>query len=139
MNGIDNSRYADIIDMPHPVSAVRPHMSNYDRAAQFSPFAALTGYEDCIREAARLTDRRITLDEDEIELLDARLRYIGENLDKTPEALITYFKPDKLKAGGEYVTVTVRVADLDPIERKLVTSMGEVIPITDIYAISYDP
>ena len=121
--------------MPRHVSFTRKHMSDYDRAAQFSPFAALTGYEDCIREAARLTDARGTLDDDEIELLDARLRYIGARIDERPEASVTYFKPDKLKSGGEYITVTVRIADIDLVGGELVTAEGARIPINDVYGI----
>ncbi len=111
-------------------------MTEYDRAAQFSPFAALTGYEDCIREAARLTDARGSLDPDEVELLDAQLQYIASRLDERPEATVTYFKPDKLKAGGEYVTVTVNISDVDAAEGTLATECGLRIPINDIYGIA---
>ena len=135
MDGIDNSRYDDIIDMPHHVSRSRPHMSNYDRAAQFSPFAALTGYDDCIREAARMTDSRSSLDEDEIALLDARLQYIDAHIGDIPPVTVTYFKPDKLKAGGEYVTVRLDIRFIDRIGGRLVARDGTVVPINDIYAI----
>ena len=98
----DTSRYYDIIDLPHHVSTQRPHMSMLNRAAQFSPFAALTGYEDSIREAARLTDARIELDECAKADLDAKLQI----LQTSPEmpVSITYFVPDVRKAGGAYVT-----------------------------------
>ena len=135
-NDIDITAYADIIDMPRRVSTTRTRMSNYDRAAQFSPFATLTGYEECIREAARLTDERGTLDADEIEILDAGLRYIGAHLDERPEATVTYFKPDGLKSGGEYVTVRAAVCGIDLIERKLKTADGALIPIDDIFCLA---
>ncbi len=135
-NDIDITSYADIIDMPRRVSTARKRMSNYDRAAQFSPFAALTGYEDCIREAARLTDERGTLDADEIAILDAGLRYINAHIDERPEATVTYFRPDCLKSGGEYVTVRAAVCEIDPIERKLKTVDGAYIPIDDIFCLT---
>ena len=123
------------MDMPRHVSRTHKRMSNYDRAAQFSPFAALTGYEDCIREAARLTDARGTLDADEIERLDECLRRIGSRLGEKPEATVTYFKPDKLKSGGEYVTVTVNISDIDLTEGKIITSDGVRIPINDVFGV----
>ncbi|MBQ7161697.1 MAG: hypothetical protein IJR90_08320 [Clostridia bacterium] len=135
MSDIDNSAYADIIDMPRHVSLTRKHMSNYDRAAQFSPFAALTGYEDCIREAARLTDERGALDPDEIEKLDARLRQIDARIDERPEVIVTYFKPDELKDGGEYVTAPLKIKEIDRIEGRLVADGGVCVPIEDIYYI----
>ena len=97
--------YDDIINLPRHVSEARPRMPVYDRAAQFSPFAALTGYEAAVAETGRLTDRKAELDEGEKESINERLNLIQENLDKRPEISVTYFVPDKKKAGGEYVTV----------------------------------
>ena len=107
----DTSRYSDIIDLPHHVSAQRPRMSMLSRAAQFSPFAALTGYEDSIREAARLTDARIELDECTKAALDAKLRILQS--DPQMPVSITYFVPDARKAGGAYVTAEGSVRKID--------------------------
>ena len=98
-----NSKYDDIIDMPHHVSSTHPHMSDMDRAAQFSPFAALTGYDDAVKETARLTEQRIELDEYEKEEINARLQYINRVLPDSPEIVIKHFEKDMLKDGGSYV------------------------------------
>ena len=104
---VNEHRYDDIINLPHHQSATRPHMSNYDRAAQFAPFAALTGYDDAVKETARLTDRRIELDEGEKAAIDQRLLLVQERLPEPTEVTITYFVSDKRKAGGAYVSVRV--------------------------------
>ena len=129
------TKYGDMLDLPHHTSPTRPHMSGHDRASQFSPFAALTGYEDCIREAARLTDAATALDEDEIALLDARLRVIAANIASNPRATVTYFVPDRSKPGGEYLTVTDNIVRIDDYEKTIQTSGGRVIPISEIYKI----
>lgn len=98
--------YDDVIHLPHPASKIHPRMSMVDRAAQFSPFAALTGYDAVLKETARLTGERIELDEYEKNALNERLQLIAATLGEDHEVSITYFKPDELKAGGEYVTVT---------------------------------
>ncbi len=112
-----SERYKDIINLPHHVSDKRPRMSNYDRAAQFSPFAALTGFDDEIDEAARLTDCRPELTEDELNSLDAAIQQISE-LDK-PLIAVTYFVPDTHKSGGAYKTHTGTLRFLDFGEGKL--------------------
>ena len=102
-------KYDDIINLPHHVSATRPRMSMIDRAAQFSPFAALTGYDAAIKETGRLTDRRIELTEDSRAAMDRKQQLLVENLADHPEVSVTYFVPDERKAGGAYITVTGRV------------------------------
>ena len=108
--------YADIIDHPHWVSPTHPPMSLYDRAAQFSPFAALSGYEDMIGEEARLVDNRIEPGEEELEELNRALGRIREKTDRgiRPEVTVTYFVPDPLKPGGVYETITEKARRVDP-------------------------
>ena len=97
------SRYDDIINLPHHFSPTRQRMSMHDRAAQFAPFAALVGYDDAVAETARLTETRPELDEQEQKELDARLRYLADNLDKQFCVKIHYFVPDEHKSGGAIV------------------------------------
>lgn len=131
-----SDQYEDIINLPHHVSKKHPQMSNYDRAAQFSPFAALTGYDSAIAETARLTDQKIELSDDRIDALDAVLYKIGENIASRPEVEILYFKPDARKAGGSYCTVTGAVRKLDQISKTLQLIDDTVIPILDVLSIS---
>lgn len=128
----DNHRYDDIIRMPHHTSTVHPHMPVTDRAAQFSPFAALTGYEDAIREKARLTESRMELDEYEKAELDEQFKRIQERLTESPEVTITYFQPDVRKDGGAYLTVTGCIKKIDQYERLLILRNGEKIPMDEI-------
>jgi hypothetical protein len=127
--------YDDIIYLPHHVSTSRPRMSVLDRAAQFSPFAALTGFEDAVKETARLTDERVDLDEDAKGALNVRLLMIQEQLDDRPQVFITYFKPDDKKAGGAYITAKGCVKIIDAYERTVVMKDGARIPINDIIKI----
>ena len=127
-----NHRYDSIKKLPHHQSATRPHMSFNDRAAQFSPFAALTGYEDAVAEAARLTDTKIELDEYAKGAINERLNAIQDTLDEQPEVSITYYLPDKKKSGGVYVTVTGRVKKVDEYERFIVMRDGVKVAIDDI-------
>ena len=129
-------QYNDIIDLPHHQSATRPHMTLHGRAAQFSPFAALTGYDDAVKETARLTDNKEELDEYRKEELNERLSMIYDTLDEQPEASVTYFLPDKKKSGGAYVTVTGSVKKIDEYEHLVIMRDGTKIPIDDIYEIS---
>jgi len=124
--------YEDIINLPHHVSPTRPRMSRADRAAQFSPFAALSGYGDAVKETARLTGQRIELDESAKAALDEKLRLLAEVIEDRPEAAITYFLPDRKKAGGEYVTATGQVKKVDAVAQELVMANGRIIPIADI-------
>ena len=114
-NGREFHKYEDVINRQHPTSKIHPRMSRTNRAAQFAPFAALTGYEESIEETARLTDRKIELSEDEIEEINAKLNSIQEHIKERPEVTITYFQPDERKEGGEYITVTGRVRWIDEV------------------------
>lgn len=101
-----SNKYDDIINLPHHKSITHSHMSMIDRAAQFSPFAALPCYGDAVKETARITDAKIELDESEKALINEKLLMIAEHLDNKPLVSITYFNPDTKKKGGEYLTIT---------------------------------
>ncbi len=124
--------YDDILKLPRHVSATRPHMPAIDRAAQFSPFAALTGYDAAIKETARLTDERIELDEYMKGALSDRLQIIADRIKEQPEIVITYFQPDAKKDGGAYVTAAGTAKKTDEFERVVVMSNGTVIAIDEI-------
>lgn len=126
------SEYEDIIALPHHVSASHPQMALADRAAQFSPFAALTGYEDAIDESARLTEEQIELDENAREELDEKLRQIRECGEAHPEITVTYFQKDARKDGGAYVTLTGRVKKIDEYARMISFMDGTVVRIENI-------
>lgn len=132
------SEYEDIIHLPHHVSKKHPQMSMRDRAAQFSPFAALTGYDAAVEETARLTHRRLELDEYEVQQLDERIRKIFQHLQEHPDISITYFLPDEKKDGGEYMTVTGRVKKIDQYERRIILMDGTLIPIKEVIGIDGD-
>lgn len=125
-------KYDDIINLPHHVSSTRPRMPMIDRAAQFQPFRALTGYEDAVRETARLTDRRMELTEEEKARLDAALQRLMDSISSRPQVSVTWFQPDKRKAGGAYVTTTGRLKKIDNLEGVLILLGGERIVIEDI-------
>lgn len=129
-------RYDDIIHLQHPTSSKYPRMAALGRAAQFSPFAALTGYEGSIRETARLTDAKAELDEDKIAALDMKLRFLADHLSECPKVSITYFKPDSRKQGGAYQVITGMVKKIDAYEKTVLMAEGALIPIADIFEIS---
>ena len=131
-NGPDLLPYADIIDREHPVSKKHPPMSMEERAAQFSPFAALTGYEAAVKETARLTDERDELDEDEKAIINGKLQNLERHLAEHPEAAVTYFEPDERKEGGSRKTVKGRIRKIDRDRQVLIFEGGEVIQISDI-------
>lgn len=124
--------YDDIIHLPHPTSARHPRMPMIDRAAQFSPFAALVGHGAAIEETARLTDRKIELTEDEKALLDEKLRLL---LETGGEGVFTYYLPDERKDGGAYVTAEGAVKKVDPLAGRVILADGSSIPIEDILEI----
>ena len=126
------NNYDDIIDLPHHVSATRPQMSMMDRAAQFSPFAALTGYDAAIKETARLTVQKIDLDDYEKEEINDKIQLITELLGEDFEVVITYFQPDSRKAGGAYVDAVGIVKKIDEYDRVIILQDGKKIPIDDI-------
>ena len=128
--------YDDIIRLPRHVSQNHPQMSMHDRAAQFAPFAALTGYEAAVGETARLTAERRELSPQEAEELDRRLAALIARLPERPEVTVEYFVPDDRKAGGAYVTVTGRVRHISVPEKTIVMEDGTVIPLDDVYQIT---
>ena len=135
MNTQNEHKYDDIINLPHHVSKRHPQMSALNRAAQFSPFAALTGHDAAIKETARLTDFFIELDENKKEQLDEQLQLIRENLEQKPDCEIEYFKPDEKKDGGIYVTIRGRIKKIDEYAHQIFFTDGVVLPIEHIFAI----
>ena len=131
-----NTPYDDIIHLPHHVSQNHPQMPLRDRAAQFAPFAALTGYEAAVGETARLTASKRELDAQEAEELNRQLAVVIEHLSERPEVTVEYFVPDERKSGGAYVTVTGRVRHISVPEKTLAMEDGTVIGLEDIAAIS---
>lgn len=127
-----SGKYDDIIALPHPEPRTHPRMSLHDRAAQFSPFAALTGHSAAIAETGRLTDSRITLDESEMARVDAALQRLRELLPQAPAVSITYFVPDERKTGGSYQTITGVVRRIDTVNSALLLTDQRAIPIPDI-------
>ena len=130
--------YDDIINLPHPTSRRHPRMPIRDRAAIFSPFAALSGHGAAIAETARLTEQRIELDEDTRAEVDRRQAVLLEHMDERPEITITWFQPDKRKDGGAYLTATGRLKKLRELERILVLTDGTEIPLEDVVALESD-
>ena len=131
-------KYDDIIHLPAPEPRNRPRMSARDRAAQFAPFAALTGYEAVVEEAARLTDVQTELSEDMKTILSDKMQRIADHLESEPFVTITYFVPDKRKAGGKYVDALGVVDRIDEYERCIVMRDETVIPIDRVRAIEGD-
>lgn len=134
-------QYDDIIHLPNPTSAAHPRMSLHDRAAQFSPFAALTGYDAAIRETARLTDEEKELDEDVTARLDEEMRVIQERLKRglPVDVTITYFEPDEKKSGGAYVSYVGNIKRVDEYERVVVMEDGVVIHMERIVSLCTMP
>ena len=130
-----NRKYNEIMGLPHHVSKTRPQMPMSDRAAQFAPFAALTGYDAAIKETGRLTDERIELDVEALSALDMKYQLLMEALDEAPEVTITYFRPDERKAGGKYLTATGAVKKIDDFERRITMQDGAKIPMDDVLSI----
>ena len=134
----DAHAYDDIIDFPHHISAKHPQMSSENRAAQFSAFAALSGFDAAITETARLTDKRIDLDEGHKEIINTKLKNISDHISQFPLASITYFSPDEKKDGGAYITLSENIKKVDTYEKVMVTVTGRAIPIEDIYDLEGD-
>ena len=129
----DIHNYDDIINMPRHISSKHPQMKIIDRAAQFAPFAALTGHKESINEASRITDSKKELDENQKEILNNKLNYILLNLDKLLEIKITYFQADLKKSGGKYVTVLASIKKIYEYNKVLVLNNGKKIKIDDLY------
>ena len=129
--------YDDIINLPHYISKKHRPMPREARAAQFAPFAALTGYESDVNEAARYTGKRRELGEYETERLNRRINEIRDGIHGNTEVIITYFKPDEKKAGGEYLDIGGRVRKIDDYGRTLTLTSGALIPLDDISEIVF--
>lgn len=128
-------KYENIIDLPHHTSDKRPRMSRENRAAQFSPFAALTGFNAEINETARLTDEKLELSEDRINDINTKLQIIMDNIDEYPEVTVEYFVPDEKKSGGSYIKIIGNIRRIDEHERILIMKDNHTVPIDDIYSI----
>ena len=126
------SDYDDIINLPHHQSKNHLHMSLHDRAAQFAPFAALTGYDDAVKEARRLTDSKPELDENQLEELDQKLADLMTRIEERPEVTITYFEPDDKKEGGAYVTCVGKIKKIDSYMRQLIFEDGKEINFDNV-------
>ena len=131
-------KYEDIINLPHHVSKKHPQMLLRDRAAQFSPFAALTGHKATINETARLTDEKQILSEDVIAKLNEQLNFIKENISTNPIVTITYFVPDDRKSGGAYISNTGVVKKINEYNHTVILTDKTVIPIEQISEMQSD-
>lgn len=131
-------KYDDIINLPHHVSQTRPQMSMIDRAAQFSPFAALTGYDAAIKETGRLTDTKLEIGDEERDVLDRKQQYLQKIVADRPEITITYFVPDEKKPGGSYTSLTGNLKRIDYYERLFVLTDGTKIQLDEIVDIESD-
>ena len=131
-------KYSDIIDLPHHVSTKHPHLSREQKAAQFAPFAALTGFDDDVQETARLTDKRIDIDDGLKEIISNKLNIIDVNIKKHPSVTFTYFIQDKKKSGGKYVEVTGNVKKINIFDNYVLLDDNTKIPIIDIIDIQGD-
>lgn len=129
------NKYDDIINLPHPDPKFHPRMSAIDRAGQFSPFAALTGYDAMVAETSRLTDSRVELDEEQMMALNEALAVIIGNIGNHPAVSITWFRKDSRKKGGSYTVTDGVVRDVDLVNRMIVLKEGRNIAMDDIVAI----
>jgi hypothetical protein len=130
-----NDNYDDIIDLPHPTSKKYPRMSMLNRAAQFAPFAALTGHDAAVQESARLTDSQIELDESGNNVLSDKLNCVLAHIEEKPTVELTHFQPDAIKSGGSYIVTTGTIKKLDEYKQCLVMDDGLRIPISSILEI----
>lgn len=130
-----NPKYKDLLHLPHPISLKHPRMDAIDRAAQFSPFAALTGYDAAINETARETHKKVDLDEEEKNKLDEYLSILLFHIKEKPKVLITYFKADEKKQGGSYKTIVNTIKKVNKEKSSLIMENGIEIMINDIIAI----
>jgi hypothetical protein len=131
-NRNNDNRYDDIINFSYHGSKKHPHMDAINRAAQFAPFAALTGYGEAIDETGRLTDEKIDLDETGYDMLEQKLKIVMEDMSENQEITVTYFKPDERKKGGRYVTATGAIKKIDVNIGRVIFKDGRDIPIEDI-------
>lgn len=129
-------KYDDIINLEHHISKTHKQMSMQNRAAQFAPFAALTGYEEAVKETARFTEQKIELDEELNNILDEKLRLVQSQIKNTPEITVIYFVPDDKKRGGKYQKITGKIKKIDDYNKFIIFTDGKYIPIKDIIDIS---
>lgn len=132
------NNYEDIIYLPHYEPKNHARMSSYNRAAQFAPFAALTGYEDQVKEVARLTEKKVDIDEELRNDINNKLQIIQMNIKLKTKVTITYFAQDKRKSGGAYITITGNVKKVDSIEEQIVMDDNQKIPMNDVLSIVGD-
>ena len=132
-----NSKYENIINIKHHDLIYHPRMSIYNRSAQFAPFDALEGYSDLVKETARLTSKRIVIDEELKLILNNKLNKIEDNISLSPECMFTYFIKDKTKSGGEYKEIIGNVKKIDKYEKQVILTNKIKIPINDIIDISF--
>lgn len=130
--------YEDLVDLPHPDSKIHPPMARMDRAAQFNPFAALTGYEEEIEEAARLTEEKIGLGEDEKRFLDKQLQYLLTQIQRQPLIEVLYFVKDGKKVGGAYMTKKGRLKKIDSYQKHIIFTDGTRIAFADLRQLDSD-
>lgn len=128
-------KYKEIINLPHKQSTKRPHMSLLDRAAQFAPFAALTGYDDAVKETARLTNEKVELSEENLNVLNMKYQILVDRLDEENEVVFTYFIPDENKDGGAYIEKRGVIKKIDDYERLITLCDGTTIPMDDVLSI----
>lgn len=133
-----NKKYENILNHKRHYSLSHPKMSNEKRAAQFAPFAALTGFEDKANETARQTQQRIIIDENEIDLINNKLKLIEFKLNEQPTVKITYFEKDAFKEGGKYITAAGCVQSIDLLNSNILMSDGTKVPVNDIIDIDGD-
>lgn len=130
--------YQDIINLEHPEPINHPRMSMESRAAQFAPFAALTGFEDEVKEKGRLTTKEIIITEDVLDMLDKKIQIIIKNINDKPEVKITYFIKDNKKPGGKYLEKDIKIKSIDMIKNQIITTSKEIINIENIIKIEGD-
>lgn len=130
-----SGKYDDIINLPHHTSSKHPRMTRSARAAQFAPFAALTGLDDEMEETARLTDKKLILDEEQKQIINRELLFIKNNSQKDIPVIITFFKSDGRKEGGAYIEKEVRIKKIDEVNRKLILSDYSEIEIDDLFSV----
>ena len=131
----NSGKYDDIINLTHHISKKHPRMSLEARSAQFAPFAALTGYDEVIKETARLTNKRIEINEEMKAILDEKLLMIKAQIQSKPSITVTYFVPDSKKDGGKYVSVTGKVIKIDEYKQHIILENKIEIPISEIIEI----
>ena len=129
--------YEDIINLPHHVSTRHPQMSMMNRAAQFAPFAALTGHSAAIEETARLTESQQELADEDNEILNQKMTYLREAINEHPTISISYFEPDKRKSGGRYMSIEGQLQNIDDYNQTIVLKNGEAIPLKSILDIQF--